>query len=158
MSNWFVEYRSANVPNIGVSRKQFWDKTDLLRIGPNHSVHLWLALLEQQGPKTVLDVYWVETGIYCRRRSNHIFQVDVFIRRMNSIPAFTANLTIESFNKRSICWRHESSGKSHRWIFVCLILPPLMKSIYVHSHIVEWKLPAAEVVGIDNWSWGWIFG
>ncbi|PUZ53700.1 hypothetical protein GQ55_5G071600 [Panicum hallii var. hallii] len=30
-------------------------------------------------------------------------QVDVFIRRMNSIPAFTANLTIESFNKRSIC-------------------------------------------------------
>jgi len=30
-------------------------------------------------------------------------QVDVFIRRMNSIPAFTANLTMESFNKRSIC-------------------------------------------------------
>lgn len=30
-------------------------------------------------------------------------QVDIFIRRMNSIPAFTANLTMESFNKRSIC-------------------------------------------------------
>ncbi|TKW18005.1 hypothetical protein SEVIR_5G405800v4 [Setaria viridis] len=30
-------------------------------------------------------------------------QVDVFVRRMNSIPAFTANLTMESFNKRSIC-------------------------------------------------------
>ncbi|WVZ67973.1 hypothetical protein U9M48_016975 [Paspalum notatum var. saurae] len=30
-------------------------------------------------------------------------QVDVFIKRMNSIPAFTANLTMESFNKRSIC-------------------------------------------------------
>ncbi|KAF0921066.1 hypothetical protein E2562_038440 [Oryza meyeriana var. granulata] len=30
-------------------------------------------------------------------------QVDIFIRKMNSIPAFTANLTMESFNKRSIC-------------------------------------------------------
>lgn len=30
-------------------------------------------------------------------------QVDVFIRKMKSIPAFTANLTMESFNKRSIC-------------------------------------------------------
>ncbi|KAL6616479.1 hypothetical protein ACP70R_038749 [Stipagrostis hirtigluma subsp. patula] len=31
------------------------------------------------------------------------FQVEVFIRKMKSIPAFTANLTMESFNKRSIC-------------------------------------------------------
>ncbi|PWZ34124.1 Mitotic spindle checkpoint protein MAD1 [Zea mays] len=30
-------------------------------------------------------------------------QVDIYIRRTNSIPAFTANLTMESFNKRSIC-------------------------------------------------------
>ncbi|XP_040384670.1 uncharacterized protein LOC102712023 isoform X2 [Oryza brachyantha] len=30
-------------------------------------------------------------------------EVDVFIRKMNSIPAFTSNLTMESFNKRSIC-------------------------------------------------------
>ncbi|CAM0883890.1 unnamed protein product [Alopecurus aequalis] len=30
-------------------------------------------------------------------------QVEIFIRKMNSIPAFTANLTVESFNKRSIC-------------------------------------------------------
>lgn len=30
-------------------------------------------------------------------------QVEIFIRKMNSIPAFTANLTMESFNKRSIC-------------------------------------------------------
>ncbi|KAM3334172.1 hypothetical protein ACQJBY_028922 [Aegilops geniculata] len=30
-------------------------------------------------------------------------QVDIFVRKMNSIPAFTANLTMESFNKRSIC-------------------------------------------------------
>ncbi|KQK04829.1 mitotic spindle checkpoint protein MAD1 [Brachypodium distachyon] len=30
-------------------------------------------------------------------------QVEVFIKKMNSIPAFTANLTMESFNKRSIC-------------------------------------------------------
>ncbi|XP_062207644.1 mitotic spindle checkpoint protein MAD1-like isoform X2 [Phragmites australis] len=30
-------------------------------------------------------------------------QVEVFIRKMHSIPAFTANLTMESFNKRSIC-------------------------------------------------------
>ncbi|KAM3219467.1 mitotic spindle checkpoint protein MAD1 [Capsicum chacoense] len=29
-------------------------------------------------------------------------QVDIFIRRMNSIPAFTANLTVESFNKRTL--------------------------------------------------------
>ncbi|XP_050210697.1 mitotic spindle checkpoint protein MAD1 [Mercurialis annua] len=30
-------------------------------------------------------------------------QVDIFIRKMNSIPAFTANLTVESFNKRTLC-------------------------------------------------------
>ncbi|OIT29589.1 mitotic spindle checkpoint protein mad1 [Nicotiana attenuata] len=29
-------------------------------------------------------------------------QVDIFIRKMNSIPAFTANLTVESFNKRTL--------------------------------------------------------
>ncbi|CAM8987062.1 hypothetical protein QQ045_007831 [Rhodiola kirilowii] len=29
-------------------------------------------------------------------------QVDIFIRRLNSIPAFTANLTVESFNKRTL--------------------------------------------------------
>ncbi|CAN4108209.1 unnamed protein product [Withania somnifera] len=29
-------------------------------------------------------------------------QVETFIRRMNSIPAFTANLTVESFNKRTL--------------------------------------------------------
>ncbi|KAK4378732.1 hypothetical protein RND71_000594 [Anisodus tanguticus] len=28
--------------------------------------------------------------------------VEIFIRRMNSIPAFTANLTVESFNKRTL--------------------------------------------------------
>ncbi|XP_066311545.1 mitotic spindle checkpoint protein MAD1-like [Miscanthus floridulus] len=35
-------------------------------------------------------------------------QVDVFIKRMNSIPAFTANLTMESFNKRK--FRTEIDG------------------------------------------------
>lgn len=29
-------------------------------------------------------------------------QVDIFIRKMNSVPAFTANLTVESFNKRTL--------------------------------------------------------
>ncbi|XP_060167549.1 mitotic spindle checkpoint protein MAD1 isoform X1 [Lycium barbarum] len=29
-------------------------------------------------------------------------QVEIFIRRMSSIPAFTANLTVESFNKRTL--------------------------------------------------------
>ncbi|XAR56252.1 hypothetical protein NMG60_11036658 [Bertholletia excelsa] len=29
-------------------------------------------------------------------------QVDIFIRKLNSIPAFTANLTVESFNKRTL--------------------------------------------------------
>ncbi|KAL6545685.1 hypothetical protein OROGR_009559 [Orobanche gracilis] len=29
-------------------------------------------------------------------------QVDIFIRKMNSIPAFIANLTVESFNKRTL--------------------------------------------------------
>ncbi|XP_059648311.1 mitotic spindle checkpoint protein MAD1-like [Cornus florida] len=29
-------------------------------------------------------------------------QVDIFIRNLNSIPAFTANLTVESFNKRTL--------------------------------------------------------
>ncbi|KAL0422202.1 UNVERIFIED_CONTAM: Mitotic spindle checkpoint protein MAD1 [Sesamum latifolium] len=29
-------------------------------------------------------------------------QVDIFIRKMNSIPAFTSNLTVESFNKRTL--------------------------------------------------------
>jgi hypothetical protein len=31
-----------------------------------------------------------------------IFQADIFIRKMNSIPAFTANLTVESFNRRTL--------------------------------------------------------
>ncbi|KAI3937737.1 hypothetical protein MKW92_017927 [Papaver armeniacum] len=30
-------------------------------------------------------------------------QVGIFVKKYNSIPAFTANLTIESFNKRTIC-------------------------------------------------------
>lgn len=29
-------------------------------------------------------------------------QVDIFVRKMNSIPAFTANLTVESFNRRTL--------------------------------------------------------
>ncbi|ONK59456.1 uncharacterized protein A4U43_C08F6610 [Asparagus officinalis] len=29
-------------------------------------------------------------------------QVEIFVRKMNSIPAFTANLTMESFNKRTL--------------------------------------------------------
>ncbi|PIN23581.1 Mitotic checkpoint protein MAD1 [Handroanthus impetiginosus] len=29
-------------------------------------------------------------------------QIDIFIRKMSSIPAFTANLTVESFNKRTL--------------------------------------------------------
>ncbi|XP_047341819.1 mitotic spindle checkpoint protein MAD1 [Impatiens glandulifera] len=29
-------------------------------------------------------------------------QVEIFIRKLNSVPAFTANLTIESFNKRTL--------------------------------------------------------
>ncbi|KAK7348490.1 hypothetical protein VNO80_23048 [Phaseolus coccineus] len=29
-------------------------------------------------------------------------QVEIFIRKMNSIPAFTANITVESFNKRTL--------------------------------------------------------
>ncbi|WOL03614.1 mitotic spindle checkpoint protein MAD1 isoform X1 [Canna indica] len=29
-------------------------------------------------------------------------QIEIFIKKMNSIPAFTANLTIESFNKRTL--------------------------------------------------------
>ncbi|KAI5593084.1 hypothetical protein BDE02_04G195700 [Populus trichocarpa] len=29
-------------------------------------------------------------------------QADIFIRKMNSIPAFTANLTVESFNRRTL--------------------------------------------------------
>ncbi|KAI5414351.1 mitotic spindle checkpoint protein MAD1 [Lathyrus oleraceus] len=29
-------------------------------------------------------------------------QVDIFIRKMNSIPAFTANITVESFNRRTL--------------------------------------------------------
>ncbi|CAA0824809.1 Mitotic spindle checkpoint protein MAD1 [Striga hermonthica] len=29
-------------------------------------------------------------------------EIDIFIRKMNSIPAFTANLTVESFNKRTL--------------------------------------------------------
>lgn len=30
-------------------------------------------------------------------------QVEIFIQKLNSIPAFTANLTVESFNKRTLC-------------------------------------------------------
>lgn len=29
-------------------------------------------------------------------------QVDIFVRKLNSIPAFTANLTVESFNRRTL--------------------------------------------------------
>ena len=29
-------------------------------------------------------------------------QVEIFVRKMNSIPAFTANLTVESFNRRTL--------------------------------------------------------
>lgn len=29
-------------------------------------------------------------------------QVEIFIRKMNSIPAFTANITVESFNRRTL--------------------------------------------------------
>ncbi|KAF6135266.1 hypothetical protein GIB67_037350 [Kingdonia uniflora] len=29
-------------------------------------------------------------------------QIEIFVRKMNSIPAFTANLTVESFNKRTL--------------------------------------------------------
>jgi len=29
-------------------------------------------------------------------------QVEIFVRKLNSIPAFTANLTVESFNKRTL--------------------------------------------------------
>lgn len=35
-------------------------------------------------------------------QSLHCFQVDIFIRKMNSIPAFTANLSVESFNRRTL--------------------------------------------------------
>uniref|UniRef100_A0A0E0JRQ8 Spindle assembly checkpoint component MAD1 n=1 Tax=Oryza punctata TaxID=4537 RepID=A0A0E0JRQ8_ORYPU len=45
-------------------------------------------------------------------------QVDIFIRKMNSIPAFTANLTMESFNKRItgylqilMLWQHRTVVK-----------------------------------------------
>ncbi|XP_044358736.1 mitotic spindle checkpoint protein MAD1 [Triticum aestivum] len=40
-------------------------------------------------------------------------QVDIFIRKMNSIPAFTANLTMESFNKRTyeeVEWKAGADG------------------------------------------------
>ncbi|KAJ3707750.1 hypothetical protein LUZ61_011455 [Rhynchospora tenuis] len=30
-------------------------------------------------------------------------QIEIFIRKMNSIPAFTANLTVECFNRRTLC-------------------------------------------------------
>ncbi|XP_078181807.1 mitotic checkpoint family protein isoform X2 [Carex rostrata] len=30
-------------------------------------------------------------------------QIEIFVRKMNSIPAFTANLTVESFNRRTLC-------------------------------------------------------
>uniref|UniRef100_A0A7N0ZWV9 Mitotic spindle checkpoint protein MAD1 n=1 Tax=Kalanchoe fedtschenkoi TaxID=63787 RepID=A0A7N0ZWV9_KALFE len=36
------------------------------------------------------------------RQSEIAHQVDIFIRRLNSVPAFTANLTVESFNKRTL--------------------------------------------------------
>ena len=62
-----------------------------------------VGIVRTVNSKAVLNLYRIGSGIYCLRRSNHTFQVDVFIRRMNSIPAFTANLTMESFNKRSIC-------------------------------------------------------
>jgi mitotic spindle assembly checkpoint protein MAD1 len=29
-------------------------------------------------------------------------QIEIFIRKFNSIPAFTANLTMESFNRRTL--------------------------------------------------------
>ncbi|KAH9684500.1 hypothetical protein KPL70_013565 [Citrus sinensis] len=34
--------------------------------------------------------------------SNTNILVDLFVRKMNSIPAFTANLTAESFNRRTL--------------------------------------------------------
>lgn len=34
----------------------------------------------------------------------HVLQVEIFVRKLNSIPAFTANLTVESFNKRTLSW------------------------------------------------------
>lgn len=33
-----------------------------------------------------------------------LLQVGIYIRKLNSIPAFTANLTMESFNKRTFSW------------------------------------------------------
>ncbi|XP_072150137.1 mitotic spindle checkpoint protein MAD1 [Setaria viridis] len=47
-------------------------------------------------------------------------QVDVFVRRMNSIPAFTANLTMESFNKRI--------SASRRWLALTERQPQLEKT------------------------------
>ncbi|GAY61515.1 hypothetical protein CUMW_210560 [Citrus unshiu] len=34
--------------------------------------------------------------------SNTNILVDLFVRKINSIPAFTANLTVESFNRRTL--------------------------------------------------------
>ncbi|KAL2939454.1 Mitotic spindle checkpoint protein MAD1 [Bienertia sinuspersici] len=36
------------------------------------------------------------------KQSDIAQQVEIFIRKLNSIPAFTANLTVESFNKRTL--------------------------------------------------------
>ncbi|KAK1417699.1 hypothetical protein QVD17_26833 [Tagetes erecta] len=36
------------------------------------------------------------------QQSDISHQVEIFIRKLNSIPAFTANLTVESFNKRTL--------------------------------------------------------
>ncbi|KAL8172278.1 hypothetical protein V2J09_024082 [Rumex salicifolius] len=36
------------------------------------------------------------------KQSDIFQQVEIFIRKMNSIPAFTANLTVESFNRRTL--------------------------------------------------------
>ncbi|PON66622.1 Spindle assembly checkpoint component Mad, partial [Parasponia andersonii] len=39
-------------------------------------------------------------GYTSQRDISH--QVEIFIRKLNSIPAFTANLTVESFNRRTL--------------------------------------------------------
>ncbi|KAG5525718.1 hypothetical protein RHGRI_032123 [Rhododendron griersonianum] len=64
-------------------------------------------------PSPVLSMRWSSLSWFSEsfRRWNSLIvtdyfvvqlQVDIFIRKMNSIPAFTANLTMESFNKRTL--------------------------------------------------------
>ncbi|XP_039053624.1 mitotic spindle checkpoint protein MAD1-like isoform X2 [Hibiscus syriacus] len=42
----------------------------------------------------------LENNYTVQREISH--QVDIFVRKLNSIPAFTANLTVESFNRRTL--------------------------------------------------------